>query len=179
MRFVLRAITKSKWYNSTEKIDQLLKEGRLQADALNSLIQAGALNDLKTTGNTLSVWYIDATRSNLQQVIVALAANRNNINPFDYVLLKESTLSALDIRIKNSLGDTPDDKVNTCHCELVELSLETILKLVSLIRTSERVRVPEAKIRQQLLEAVSSRRLSLDRMNSDMANSIDKMRQQT
>ena len=178
MRFVLRIIAKSKWYDNAEKIEQLLREGRLQADALNDLIRADALNDLRTTGDRLSVWYIDAFKSNLQQIIVALAANRDRIDKFDYVLLKDSTLSALGIRIQESPGDTPDDEVNTCHSELVELSLEMLLKLVSVIRISERVRVPEAKIRQQLLEAVSSRRLSLDRMNSAMASSIIKMRQQ-
>lgn len=179
MRFVLRTITRSKWYNSPEKIDHLLKEGRLQAGTINVLMRADALNDLQTKGDRLSVWYIDATKSNLQQVIVALAANRDYIDKLDYVLLKESTLSALDIRIKSSPGETPDDEVNACHCELVELSLEALLKLVSVIRTSDRVRVPLARIRQQLLEAVSSRRLSLDRMNSNMASNIIKKRQQT
>ena len=108
----------------------------------------------------------------------ALAANRKYINNLDYVLLEKSTLSALDIRIKNSLGDTPNDEVNAYHCELVELSFEKLQQLISVIRESDRKRIPEQAIRQQLLEALNSRQLSLDLMNSDMASSIVKMRQQ-
>ena len=72
-------------------------------------------------------WRIDVTRSNLQQVIIALAANRDYISNLDYVLLEERILSALDIQIEDSPGETPDDEANSYHCEFVELSLEKLL----------------------------------------------------
>ena len=163
---VLRTISKSKWYR-TQGV-YWLSEGALQADVLN---------DLRTKGNKLSVWHIDVDRSNLQQAIVALAANRDYITNLDYVLLEESTLSALDIRIEDSPGETPDDGANNWHCEIVELSLEKLMQLVEVIKEADHERVTEKKIRKQLLKALDSRRISLDKMNASMASSIVKMRQ--
>ena len=150
--FVLRTISKSKWYKTQAVC--WLPEGALQADALN---------DIQTKGNKLSVWRIDAARSNLRRVIVALAANRQYITNFDYVLLKKSTLSALGIRIEVSPeeGKTPDDGANASHCDIVELSLEKLLRLVQVIKEADHERIPEKEIRQQLLEALDARRISL------------------
>ena len=158
MPFVLRTISKSKWYK-TEKV-HWLPEGELQADVLN---------DLQTKGNKLSVWRIDINRSNLQQVITALAANRDHISNLDYVLLEECTLSAFDIKIEDSPGETPDDEANAYHCELVELSLKKLLRLVKIIRKADRKRVTEPKIKQLLLEAIDSRRISLDKISTTIA----------
>ena len=168
MPFVLRNIRRSKWYGSAE--NPWLPEGDLGADALL---------DLKTEGNKLSVWRVDDNESNRDRVITALAANRDGFSNVDYVLLDEHLFSQFGIRIEDSPGETPDEEANCWHCELVELSVYKVLYLVKAIRETKRVRVAERDIKRWLLEAVDSRRISLDRMRFPMVQRINKMRQRT
>lgn len=96
MPLVLRKIRKSKWYK-TERVSWL-EEGQLQADALA---------DLKTTNNELSVWHIEDDKSNLEEVVAALAANCDDVSNLDYALFDQQLLSEIDIRIKATKGGSP------------------------------------------------------------------------
>ena len=69
MPLFLRIIRKAKWYKNEQV--PWLPEGELQADTLT---------DLSTKSNELSVWHIEDDRSNLEQVVTALAAGRDHLN---------------------------------------------------------------------------------------------------
>ena len=47
--------------------------------------------------STLSVWYIEDDKSNLEQVAVAVASTRDSFSPFDYALVDETLLTAINI----------------------------------------------------------------------------------
>jgi hypothetical protein len=85
MPFFLRTIRKARWYN-VEGVSWLEK-GDIQADPLA---------DLNTKGNELSVWLVENDRSNLEQVVTALAATRTDISNLDYALLDVRLLPELE-----------------------------------------------------------------------------------
>jgi hypothetical protein len=122
--FFLRTIRKAKWYKNEDV--SWLAEGELQADALA---------DLATKGNELSVWHIEDDRSNLEQVVTAVAAGRDNIANLDYALFDQQILSAINIKIKETKGGSPDEKVNAWHRDLVELSATKLMELAKAIQT--------------------------------------------
>lgn len=120
MSFLLRKIRKNKWYK-TETISWLLP-GEFQSDPLC---------DLNTTENKLSVYRVEDDCSNLERVVSALAANCEKIANFDCILFDEKILNNVGIKSEQTKGDTPDEVVNNCHLDLIELSA---LKLVELAK---------------------------------------------
>ena len=64
----------------------------------------------------------------------ALAANRDALANFDYVVLDVHPLTDLNIRVDESKGGTPDEEVNAWHRDLVELSAQKIMGLAVVIQ---------------------------------------------
>jgi hypothetical protein len=122
--FLLRKITKSKWYRGTPH--PWIGENEIEADALN---------DLKTQANALSVWLIDDKKSNLGRIIVAMVANGNHFDNFDYVLLPLFSLQDLGIKIIQNNGVSPDTEANQIwHRDLIELTTEKLCELARAFR---------------------------------------------
>src|SRR5262249_54837104 len=131
---VLRKIRKARW----------LKLPWLSVDEF----QADALTDLTTKGNELSVWLVEDDRSNLPQIVTALAADCDTVSNFDYFLLRESALLRIGIKTIRSKGDSPDETANgRYHQDLIELSAEKILRLAAAIQSeAERSRFSERHV---------------------------------
>ena len=162
MPFLLRKIRKSKWY-----ANQIpwLSENELQADALT---------DLGTKNNTLSVWYVEDDKSNLERIISALAANRDNVSNFDYALFDFNSEEIINMKIISSSGDSPDELVNSnWHYELTELSTNQILNLASLIaHKGEMKRITEQQVKRLIGEAISHSFLDYGRIDDKIKNKI-------
>lgn len=150
MPFILRTIRKARWY----KIEDVswLEKGDVPADPLA---------DLNTKANELSVWLIEDDRSNLNQVVTALAATRTHISNLDYALLDMQLLPELNIKVRHTTGGTPDEKANVSwHRDLVELSAFKVVELAkSILAKAERKRVPETEIRRLIIQAIASGRI--------------------
>lgn len=117
MPFVLRKISRSKWYKQGHP---WLKSGELQADALT---------DLRTKDNSLSVWQIFDDKSNLDRVVTALATTVNRIANLDFALFNIEILGSLGIAANPTPGKSPDPVVNGWHLDLAELSANKVLVL--------------------------------------------------
>lgn len=139
--------TSTRWYNERPS---WLREDDISADPLG---------DLATNENTLSVWHVEEDKSNLDQVVTALAASSDNISNLDYALFDRELLSEFSIKINPSQGGSPDEKTNTFwHFDLIELSA---LKLVELAKAmlvkAERKQVSEKMILQLIAQAIVSK----------------------
>jgi len=162
---VLRKIRKSKWYKN-EGVPWLA-EGELQADALS---------DLATKDNELSVWRIEGNRSNLERVVVALAAGCDYISNFDYALFDQETLSEINIRIKNTEGDSPDEDANSWHVDLAELSATKLMELATAImRKAEIKRIPEKSILRLVARAVASGQIDRTKLRLKSPDDMTKL----
>lgn len=121
-------------------------------------VQAAALWDLRQSDNRLSVWSIPDDTSNLQRIVAALAATRENIENLDYVLLQSASLSALNIGIEKTNGATPDAGVNAeYHLDLIELTISKIVSIANLIKLSaEKDRVQSFDVKKYLVKSYES-----------------------
>ena len=99
-------------------------------------VQADSQRDLATEDNRLSFWRIADNRSNLDHVLVALGAGRDRLAKLDYALIEEALVSSLGISIVTSSGEkcANRDIAETCHCELVQLTVAALVKLGQLIK---------------------------------------------
>src|SRR5687768_2781573 len=93
MAFLLRTINRAKW-----SVPDWMGPGDVPADALS---------DLRTQSNTLSVWLVDENQTNLETIIEAFAAGRNQLDKLDYTLITDQTLPPIPIAVALVEGNTP------------------------------------------------------------------------
>lgn len=148
MPFFLRKVRFNKWLRTEEC--PWLAEGELQADSLV---------DLCTDNNALSVWQIDDSQSNLERVIVALAANCYRIQNVDYIIFDQKMLSEIGVRVEKTEGNTHDRDANTSwHYDFKNLSAQKLMRLATMTMNNDEVliRSPKKKIIQMVKRFVES-----------------------
>ena len=171
MAYILRTIRKARWYDH-ESISWLAA-GEFQADALS---------DLKTDDNELSVWHVADDRSNLDQVVAALASTRDHVSNLDYALLDQNFIFQIQINIWPTVGNSPHEEANLWHRDLIEFSALKLYTLAkSVFENAERKRYSEKEILRLIARAIASGRIDrtqlklsendLRRIDKEIANS--------
>ena len=124
MPWFLRTIKKTYWYKSKE-LNLWLGENEIPADSLH---------DISTKSNKLSVWQVEENKSNLNDIIIAIATNRSCITNFDYVLIDSNILSDFNIECEKIEGASKYNRANKLwHYDLIKLSAEKLLILAEYI----------------------------------------------
>ena len=165
MSLLFHKIRQARWY-LTENISSWMPEGDIPGDPLA---------DLQTTENKLSVWIVEASECNVEQIVTALAANRKHFANLDYALFDEALLCTVDIGIKRSTGATPDKKANdSWHRDLVEVSAKRLVQLAKKMLTeSRRTRIDKNKVRELIEEGLNTGRLDRELMDDELLDRID------
>jgi hypothetical protein len=162
MSLFLLKISKSRW--NRHKSPAWLPSGD---------VPAKVLLDLRTANNGLSVWYVKEDRSNLDEVLIALASAYDRLDNLDYALFEERACDSLKICVETSKGTTPARKMNQWHRDLTELSGEKVLALAKLIYYhGVRERKWENEIQGLLKSAVASGAVEADCLKDRLAESL-------
>ncbi|MCZ7568850.1 MAG: hypothetical protein M5U01_09715 [Ardenticatenaceae bacterium] len=163
MSLVLRKVKLNQWYPRINC--PWLEENELHADPVV---------DLATRGNTLSVWVLD-DRSNVERVMVALAASVDHVSAIDYVLFDSRLLDNLGIIAEEEAGATPDEEANRCwHRNLVKLSAQKLTSLATaILETGHWDRIPEKTVRERIIQGVDSGCLRLDKFKPIMRQKVE------
>ena len=114
----MRVVRQPRWHKNPEL--DWLPDGDLQADALG---------ELQTGGNALSVYRVE-NETGRERVIVALAANRDNLANLDYAIFDDAGLASIGVAINQPDGQTPDLGVNRLHYDLANLTAGRLVQLV-------------------------------------------------
>jgi len=140
-------------------------------------IQADALNDFGTKDNQLSLWIIDDNKSNLNRVVTAYAAKRDEVTNLDYALFDVQILSDLNVNYENAPGDTPDEMANSSwHIHAKELTGQDILELVKVVsELGLPDRLSHINILTLLADGVSKQILDRSRMLPKILEKVDKI----
>ncbi|MBI2304825.1 MAG: hypothetical protein HYU86_08800 [Chloroflexi bacterium] len=113
--------------------------------------------DLNTTGNKLSVWHVEDDKSNLNQVIVALASNFDYSSNVDYVLFDKNLLSRASIAMEHSKGETLLKEADSWHRDLIQLTAQKVVELAKLaMQNGEKKRVSEEEVISLVRKAVET-----------------------
>lgn len=162
MPLMLRKIRQARWYKHAFS---WLAPGEIPADPIA---------DLQTAENKLSVWHINEDHSNLQDVIVAIAACRDVAANFDYALFDEQVCSELNIEIENTVGNTPNNEVNQkWHRHLVKLSADKLLKLAKVIyEKGETKRIREKEIPKMIAGASLAGRIPIKSIKPNLQRKV-------
>lgn len=161
MPLLLRSIKKSRW--NKDNFSWLTQDD----------IQADLLGDLVTSNNNLSVWLVQDDKSNLNEVITALASNRDTLSNLDYVIFDVNLLSDINIKIEINEGKTPYEKANRWHRDLIELTANKIVKLAeSLLKHSSKERILDKEILNLIKVAVSNGQIERGKLKTSINNKV-------
>lgn len=133
-------------------------------------VQADALWDLRVSSNLMSTWEIADDKSNLNQVIAALAATRDTLGEFGYALLQQQAVLGLGIKFEQTTGTSKDQYANAqWHYDFVQLTASQICALTNEIKKKEnRIRAGEWQVKAFLEEGVRLGRIKLADLNPNI-----------
>lgn len=162
---LLRKVEKRRWDWADGEIPWLL----------SGEFPASPLGDLRTSVDSrLSVWQIEDNRSNLESVIAALAATRQNLDIFDYALFPEGVVGETEIQMAVTRGQSADPAANyNWHRDLVKLSAAKLVKLAQLIHRRGSVdRFSEKQVKEIIRQSVEAGRIDRERLSEQVAKSV-------
>jgi hypothetical protein len=159
MALLLRNLTSPKW-----SAPEWMPSGDVPADALS---------DLRSSNNALSVWSVALDQADLDLALAALASNRDRLDKLDYTLLDDSILVPLSIKCVDSEANTPYVSANAAHRDLIELTVKKVARLAEEMMPLPRVRVPEKRVKQLLVEALEKGALDRALMKPDLLNELE------
>ena len=134
-------------------------------------IQGDALRDLQSEDNRLSVYRVES-KEDTERVVIALAANRDNLANMDYAVFDEAMLMSIDMTIAQQAGETPDEKVNKLHYDLKNLTVGRLAQLAAVVSAGEHERIPRKDIRDRLRRAVRTGTLDRGSLKPQLLETI-------
>ena len=168
MSYIFRQSKHTRWHHIHEKLPWL-DENEIPADPLGDFVAGD---------NQISVYVIEDDLSNLDRLIAAMAANRQNLANYDYVLFSPEILEQADITIKKTNGLLSDDEANRWHLSLINLSATKVIKLVTYIWLSpltETKRVLPNKLKDLIAQSVNSEFIPYDQVGKNIRPQIDSL----
>lgn len=131
------------------------------------------IRDLKADKNSLSVFLINSDLSNLDQTLVALAANCDSTTEIDYVLIPSKNLHRRGYNIKEKSAKTPDPVANSWHRDVTEISGFRLIRLAKLILDSPQIsRKPKIELKILMISSVKNGVLDKSKMKPNLLNSL-------
>lgn len=144
MSLLLRVISRPRWYK-----EDWLEDGKAQAKALL---------DLRPIENKLSFWHVEDDESNLNRVIAAITAGKDNCpENFDYALFDQSLLEETSVRIEQTPGGSFHKEADkNWHRDTTNLSADNVVEIVNIMVRHVRDRIYKRAIIRMLKEEVDS-----------------------
>ncbi len=161
----VRMISKrGKWNNVKDK-----SYGELSSDAVTKC--------LKTTGETLSLWYAKDEKD-IDKAIVALASTKERIDTLDYIVIEDSLIDSYELELSNTEGKSAYVEFNKQHFDIIGLNYLKLGKVIELIhnivsKEEDAIkRIKSKQIKQKLKSALDNGKLSENHINKDLLGKL-------
>lgn len=133
---------------------------------INEISSDVITNCLKTSDETLSLWYIE-NEYDMDKALIALSSNRDLVNKLDYIVIPDENLKMYTLEVKKSPGDSPFTEFNDNHYNIIDinyLKLGEVSKMIlDLINNDGKiVRVHEKEIKQKLINALNNKLINVN-----------------
>jgi hypothetical protein len=135
-------------------------------------------NDLKSTKNTLSVWYINNDSDDeVRDAVLAIVAGQPHLDTIDIVVLDDEYLqNTCRISIEATDGHTPISDLRQSHRDLSYLDFWTVgmvaEQIINSIRQNKIKRFRLAELKKLLVSAIEANRLCADDLSEDVRKKL-------
>ncbi len=162
--FLARKISRAKWESKRG-----LSVDEIPAD--------GVTVDLKTQQNSLSFWRCPSEeQSDLENAALAIAAGRDTVDRLDMVWLPDDELEGDGLTLSNTKGRTPVPELTDLHVDVTRLDYVRLgnvaRSVVAALEANRYLRIPKARVKQLLVEAVNQDRINLDDLNHKLREEV-------
>lgn len=167
MPFYLRKVRFNKWIKS--QCPSWVRGGEAPGDPVI---------DLVTVNNELSLWEVDDEQANLDRVIAAMAATRDTLDEFAFILVDRQHIDALALPFARQAGESPDDFANeNWHHNLPQgtASMVSTLTTVFWNRGKDVERRMPPKITALIVSGVKSGNLRVEAMKPKLQDQVKKL----
>lgn len=139
-----------------------------------------AIGDLRTTENKLSVWKIE-NEEDINDVIVALALNRDKVCKIDYLILEEAKIANMEIEVVDDQpgrADGLNDTILRKHRDLIEIDYKRLGLLAEYMTNIAKVKenrksMTKKEVKKLLNKYKDESRIQLDSMNSKLRENLN------
>jgi len=170
MALLVRKISRGKWPDNPCSINCL---------------QADAISDLRTQGNTLSVWRVE-NLNEIDEAVLALAASSKTerIETITIVWEDEEVFLKKGITVNDTVeGDTVVTDLRPKHRDLSDLSYDSLGVISEIImnslNSSNTKRIPRQDVKKILVNAYKNDRISeeicTESLNSELLNAVNQI----
>lgn len=160
---LVRKVTRAKWSSSE------LGEGEIPADAISV--------DLRTSGNTLSLWE-SPSPGELHEVVLALAAAGDRIDKIDVVFIDRQRIDDLGIELSRTPGDTPVLDLVSRHVDATRLDMVRLGSFASelsrALRAEQHRRWSKKHVAKIVAAAVDAGRVAFESLGAKVQEEVSK-----
>lgn len=163
--YLVRKIAIKKWDSSSSGAD------KISADAVTG--------DLRTSGNSLSLWCCqDSQDSQLQEVVLALASVQDRPQKIDIAWIEKQEAEDKGIKFKATAGNTVVENLQEMHIDAIDLDLGKLGLIAELIADAVRnkLQIKRFSVREVsnlIKDAVETGRINPDNLKDDMKKKLD------
>lgn len=156
------------------------KKARWEQDKKNSDIKDTSAdiitNCLKTSNETLSLWYVDKEEE-IYKAIIALSANKDFLSRLDYIVIPDECITKHKLKLEKTIGESPYIDFNNNHFDIVEVKYGVLGEICNMIfelikDKGEIKRVPLSDVKNMLINAINENLLNKDAMKESLLKDI-------
>lgn len=106
----------------------------------------------------MSVFALDE-EEDAPRVAAAFVSGAGNLQHFDYVIFNSSDIEAIGFVLKESNGETADERINSCHFDIIHISAQKLTALTDRLISKGRYpdtceRVLKKDVAKQIIEGI-------------------------
>jgi hypothetical protein len=164
MTYLVRKIAPAKW-SGVQSLEAL------SADALTA--------DLRTAGNTLSLWDI-GSEDELNDAVLALATSKKatKFEKMDLVLIPKETILTKELPIRTSPGDTFAERLSNTHREVVDLKYPSLgvfaQIIIDLLLKNAPTTITKTEVENIVKTACKDKKVDISCLPEEMQTTIKK-----
>ena len=140
-------------------------------------IFADAIDQVRSTDNTLSLWVCDGLPTSVDEVALAFAAGMKTVSKLDLALVPIGDVTSNGLHLKATEGKTPVVALRDRHRDLVELSLDSLSCFARVlawhVRYGRCVKYTRGQVRGLLLSALDSGALNLADLRKELRKELE------
>lgn len=134
-------------------------------------LQADALIDLRTQGNLLSVFEIDAM-VDPERITIAVAAGKQRLDDTGYAMFDRAAVEGLGIEVRRTPAGTADATVNVLHCDLYVRTATMLVALAQVIAQGTIAPILRKRVGELLKTGLETGQLDSSKVNRELRNNL-------
>lgn len=162
MSYLVRKITRSKWNGC-------------DANIADPLLSDAVTNCLKTTSNTLSVWYAPDEKS-IETAKLALLATLERFDAIDIIVIESKDVDNSKLPLLETNGDTQAKSLGSLHRDICVKTIDELKLAAKLVQakvvTNSVTRIMKGQFKDIIKKAVADKLILAEDLPEKMAKEL-------